>query len=312
MGLSRKKRTVQLERGTWLHSLLETYYNGEDWKAKHKELMREFYDLFEEEREELGDLPTECLRIFRSYLRHYRDDLERYVVVDTELDEIITLPNGLRFQVIVDLIVEDRQTKKLQAWDHKSRKNLADTDDMLLDPQLTRYFYALEYLGYAPLGGVCYNELCTKPPCVPELLKDGGLTQRKNIFTDVATYMSEIKRHGLDPNDYTDILRHIATTQKGKFFRRTVLPKDPPMLKTMMRELSQTAEEILAAEKRNRYPRTFLSKQCSWDCDYRDACIVELHGADPTPIFKMNFETKEQREKREKRERLRKLRKGTL
>src|SRR6478736_4880905 len=147
-----KKRVVQLERGSWIHDLLMHHYDGHDWEAQHKVLTKKFYALFEEEREELGDLPVECQRIMKSYLRTYKEEDKQYRVVDSELDEIITLPNGLRFQIIVDLILEDIRTGDLIAWDHKTWKNFSDTDSMLLDPQLTRYFWGLQHGVQAPCG----------------------------------------------------------------------------------------------------------------------------------------------------------------
>jgi hypothetical protein len=302
-GWERREKKIQLERGSWLHKLLEVYYKGDDWKAAHKQLTKEFYLLFEEERIDLGDMPADCLRIFRSYLRTYQDDFKRYNVVDTELDETVTLPNGMKLRVIIDLILEDKHTGLLFAWDHKSRKSFADDENMVLDPQLTRYYSGLEILGYTPLGGVGYNELRTKPPAVPERLQRGGLSKRANIDTDVYTYMREIKRYDLDPNDYADILRLIATRQKGKFFRRTILPKDPPMLKAMLKETVQIVNQIGDAHRKDRFPRTF-DNSCAWSCDFKDLCIADLHGANIAPLVKMNFTTREQRERKKKVERI--------
>lgn len=296
MELRPKRKSVQLERGSWLHDLLQHHYDGEDWKTRHKELTEEFYNLFEEEREDLGDLPTECGRIMRAYLRTYKHEDSRFRVVDSELDEIYPLPNGLKIHVIVDLIWEDLVDGGLWIVDHKTRKNIGDDTSMLLDPQLTVYYYILEQMGYLPLKGVIYNEICTKPPVVPQLLKRGGLSKRKNIATDVATYMREIRRHGLDPNDYADILRHIAAHQHNRFFRRTMIPKDPPVLKTMMKEMVHTAQEIREGQKRSRYPRTFIQGQCKWDCEYLDLCLTQLHGGDMEPLIKMNFERRKRGE----------------
>lgn len=272
-----------------MHELLQAFYEGEDWKSKHLELTARFNSLWEEEREELGDLPKECLAIMRSYLRHYKADSERYRVIDCEMDEIITLPNGLRLQIIIDLIVEDIIDGGLWIWDHKFRERLAEVDDMLLDPQLTLYFWGVERLGYTPLRGAMYNEVRTKPPAVPQLLKSGGLTKRMNIDTDVFTYMREIRRHELDADDYSDILQVIAHKQKDKFFRRTKLPKDPPVLKTMMTELVDTAREIQGAERTATFPRTFDSS-CKWGCEYKNLCLAQLHGADISSMIKMDYE----------------------
>lgn len=286
--LRKKKKAVQLARGSWIHDLLQHHYDGEDWRARHVELTDEFNRLFEEEREDLGDLPGECLRIMRSYLRHWKAEDKRWHVVDSEMNETITLPNGVDFNFIIDLVVEE--DGGLWIVDHKTVKSFMDADFMLIDAQLARYHYALEQLGgYTPLRGIIFNELRTKPPTIPKSLKSGGLSQAKNIDTDVATYLQAIRRHGLDPEDYRDTLLRLARTKENDFFRRTRLPKDRPLTRQLMRELGWTAQEIIDAERRQHFPRT-PDKSCTWMCDFSDICIVELFGGDPSHIIKSNFE----------------------
>lgn len=287
--LEPRKRSVQLERGSWIHALLEAYYTGEDWKAVHKEFSKRFFDYDEETREDLGDLPNECKRIMLSYIRYWRDIDQHYRVIDAELDEYVTLPDGITLQIIVDLVLEEKRTGKLWAWDHKTRKSFESYEGMVLDPQLTLYFMGLEILGYKPMAGVVYNEIRTKAPVIPEQLASGGLSQRKNMDTDAATYLREIKRLGLDPGQYRDMLLHLKRNEHERFFRRISLPKDPPMVKIVRRETVQTAQEIMDAEAKDRFPRSFDAKQCKWDCDFKDLCLAEYHGADYEPIVRMNF-----------------------
>lgn len=289
LGLRPKQKALPLERGDWLHQMLECYYEGGDWRALHKSLSEGFFTLFEEEREELGDLPGETKRIMLSYMRRWKREDERYTVIDAELNEIITLKNGLEFNFIIDLIVED-ELGGLWLWDHKTVKNFMDGDFMLLDAQLARYFWAAEKMGYAPLKGVVFNEIRTKPPAVPELLKSGGLSQRKNIDTDYSTYMREIKKHELDPAPYEELL-HRLKQNSGKFFRRTVMPKDTALTKRTMKDLIQTAQEIGAGVKLNRFPRS-VNKGCTWDCEFKDVCMTEYFGGDPTSLIKANFESR--------------------
>jgi len=285
-----KAKALPLEKGSWCHSLLQAYYEGKDWMKVHKELTQKFLNLWEEHREELGDsLPSDCGRIMRGYLRNYPDDHDRYKVIDAEMDEVVTLPNGLRLNVIVDLILEDTLEGGLCFWDHKFRSKLGDPDDMMLDPQLTLYFWALEKMGYRDMRYGLYNEVRTKVPTIPKLLVRGGLSQAKNIDTDLYTYIREIRRHELDPRDYTEILQHIATNEETRFFRRTPIPKDPPVLRTTLREAIDTAIEIQRAEKQERYPRSF-EPGCKWDCEFKGLCIAELHGADISSMIKQNFE----------------------
>lgn len=295
-----KAKQLGLEKGSWMHGLLQAHYEGKSWKKVQKELTKQFINLFDEVREELGDLPGECKRLMLSYLRQYPNDHERYRVVDVELDEIITLPNGLKLQIIVDLIVEDLLEGGLWLFDHKFRGKLADSVDQILDPQLTLYYWGLEYIGYKDLRGAIYNEVRTATPKVPQVLKSGQLSQRMNIDTDVYTYMSAIKQHELDPADYSEILTHIATNEEIRFFRRTPIPKDPPVIKTVMRDLVATAQEIQSAESHGRYPRT-IDKSCNWGCEFRNICMAEMHGADITSIMKADFEVARRRSGKEER-----------
>jgi hypothetical protein len=270
-----------------MHELLQTHYDGEDWKAVHNNLTKEFYNLFEEEREDLGDLPDECGRLMKSYVMRYKEEDKQYRVIDSELDEIVTLPNGLKLEIIIDLIVEDRRGG-IWIWDHKFRKRFEATENIILDPQMTLYFWGVEQLGYTPLRGAVQNEVRTKAPTVPRLLKTGGLSRARNIDTDLYTYASAVRSAGFDLGDYAQTLRSIAVRSKDSFFRRTSIPKDPPVVRTMMRELNMTAQEIQKAEKTNRFPRTYDSS-CRWQCEYKDLCIAELHGGDISSMIRSNF-----------------------
>jgi RecB family exonuclease len=312
LGLRPKAKALALERGSWLHTLLEVHYEndprkvievgrrgrrsgkkikvGDSWRKAHAVLTKQFLTLFEEEREELGDLPGECERIMKSYLRRWKKEDRRYTVIDAELDEILTLPNGLEFNFIIDLIVEDERGG-LWLWDHKTVSKFMDSDFMLLDAQLARYFWAAEKMGYTPLKGVVFNEIRTKAPAIPEVLKSGGLSQRKNIDTDFYTYAREIQRLGLDPRPYINLL-HQLKGNTNKFFRRTVMPKDRGLTKRTMLDLIQTAQEIEAAGKRDRFPRT-VNKTCTWDCEFKDVCMTEYFGGDPTSLIKANFESRD-------------------
>jgi hypothetical protein len=96
-----KAKNRNLEMGSWIHDLLMHYRDGEDWRGRHDQLSNEFYSYFEEERELLGDLPTDCLRIMRSYIRQYGiSDKNHYRVIDSELNEVVTRPHPTRSSVL--------------------------------------------------------------------------------------------------------------------------------------------------------------------------------------------------------------------
>lgn len=288
MNLKSKKRARPLELGSFVHELMQWHYDGMDWKEAWRQGRDQFYGLFEEEREDLGDIPADALRIFTAYLRHYRDEDQHYHIIDTELDEVITLPNGLRFRMIIDLVVEEPDGG-IWLWDHKNVGNFMPVEFMLLDSQLSRYFWGAQYLGYKPLRGILFNELITKPPTLPKLLKNGKeLEKRKNIRCDYYTYLHEVKRHNLPIKPHKEFLLYLKSKTQDDWFRRTRLPKDAPLTQRMMQELTMTSREIKNAEETDSFPRT-PDKSCVWGCDYTGLCQLQLQGADIRPMIKQGF-----------------------
>lgn len=295
-----KRRKIHLELGSWVHDLLMHYHDGQDWKKQHRLLTVKFNNLFEEEKEDLGDLPQEALRLMSSYLRHYEKQDKDHHTIDTEMNEIITMPDGTEFNFIIDEIYEE-PGQGLWLRDHKTVGKFMPADFMLIDAQLTRYFYCAEKLGYTPLLGVEFNEIRTKAPVVPEELKSGLLSQRQNMDTDYWTYLRAIKRRKQSPKIYMETLRRLWEREQGdsRFFRRSRLPKDKPVTDRMMAELTMTAQEIEAAEAVNRFPRT-ADKSCEWMCDYMDLCVVELTGGDTSSLIKMKYDQKKRNEEDDK------------
>lgn len=296
MGLRPKQRKFHLELGSWVHDLLMTRADGHDWKLRHRVLKAKFDNLFEEEKEDLGDLPAEAQRLFRSYLRTYEKKDKDHRVIDTEMDEIITMPSGVEFNFIIDEIYEDSEGLWLR--DHKTVSKFMPKDFMLLDAQLTRYFYCAEKMGYTPLMGVEFNEIRTKAPTVPHRNQNGMLSQAKNIDTDYWTYLAEIKKLNQSPKLYMETLRRLWE-QDEKFFRRSRLPKDRPVTEQMMIELDMAVDEIAEAEHFNRFPRT-PDKSCEWMCDYKDICIIDLQGGDISSAVKSKYETRKSSRKDDK------------
>jgi hypothetical protein len=297
-GLRRKKKNKNLAMGSWMHDLLMVYMDGEDWVAAHRKRVDEYMTYFEEEREDLGDLPNECSRLMKSYIRTYgKADKRDYRVIDTEMDEIITLPNGLEVNVIIDIVLEARRGGGLWAKDYKTRTKFDAKDLILLDPQYTTYYDALEIMGYNKLKGFIVDEIRKKAPTVPRVLKSGHLSQAKNIDTDVWTYMAAIRTAGHSPDRYSTILQHLAANQKERFFRRTYIPKDPPTIRRTRRELIQSARQMEKAMSNPRrvYTRA-VDNSCLFMCDYRDLCVVDLHGGDTSMMKKMGFEVKNDEE----------------
>jgi PD-(D/E)XK nuclease superfamily len=282
-----KRIKLPLKQGDWMHQLLMVHYDGHDWRERQEVLVADFNKLFDEEKEEYGDLPANTERMMKAYLAHYKEEDARYTTIDSEVDELVPLPDGTLFNLIIDRIVEEPDGG-LWIWDHKFVGRFMPPDFMLIDTQLARYFWGARKLGYKNLRGVLFNEVITKPPTLPKELKSGGLEQRKNAWCDAYTYYAELKRRGLDPGPYKKHLMFLKARHK-EWFRRQRLPRDAPMTRQVMRELLQTVYEIKDATGREAFPRT-PRKECQWDCDYLEPCIIQLQGGDISDVIRHKFE----------------------
>ena len=63
-----------LRRGTLAHQMIEDHANGKSpWKALRK-FRREYNRMFQEEKEEYGNLPLVTARLMAGYFRWYKED----------------------------------------------------------------------------------------------------------------------------------------------------------------------------------------------------------------------------------------------
>lgn len=286
--LRAKRIALPLKKGDWLHQLLMVHYDGQDWKIRQRELTQKFGQLFQEEKEEYGNLPLETARIMTSYLQHYKHEDNFYKIIDSEIDVVCGLPNGDTFNFIIDLVVQE-EDGSIWIWDHKNVSSFMDSTYMELDNQLLRYAWGARQIGIKDLRGVVFNELCTKAPTIPELGARGELTRRKDLQCDVYTYLREIHKQELNPQDYKAQLKHLLG-QSDKWFRRTRMPADKKLVAASMHELAMTSREIKAASRRREFPRS-VDKSCTWMCEYLQICRIERQGGDIKDIVRHRFDT---------------------
>lgn len=295
-----------LERGKWVHSLFEAYYTGGDWKAKHRELTRKFNELFDEEKEMLGDLPRECARLMQSYLWHYGatgDDMHGWEVIAVEAVIECRLPNGTIYRGKVDMIVRD----KYGVWivDHKTHKTLPDFSFRLLDSQSGMYLWAL-LRGVLILAdgtrtpieidGFIWNYVRTKAPVVPQLVDVNRAPRlsRRRIETDYPTMRRAITDYGLDPEDYRPQLLALKkdrwrpdATQTSPFFRRETLSKSDDMLERIAAEAFHTTTRM--EEYDFEISERVVERSCKFACSYNRLCMTELFGGNADQVRRQGF-----------------------
>lgn len=288
--LRRKRKALPLVRGTILHEVLEAWKNPgiiETPNEIFEKYEKEFKEFFLEEQEEHGDIPGDMRRIFQGYVREYKDDQLEY----ESFEEFVAtdLAPNLRFVGYIDNRVRDRNNLRF-IMDHKTHKVLPNEEKRFSDIQLVFYVWAFNREhSTSRVDGVLWDYIRTKPPAIPEQLKNGELSQRKNIDTDYHTYMSEIKRLKLDPEPYSEILNQLKN-RESSFFRRVFLPSPPKaMIETVVEDMRTTAKMAL---KLGSYATRNLTHDCP-TCEFYELCHAELRGLDHKFIQKARYEVKE-------------------
>lgn len=294
-----------LQRGTWVHELLQVHYEGGDWKARHAELTKKFNLLMDVEMEELGDLPTECARLMRSYLWHYgankHDPMHGWEILGAEQTFEAVWPDsedGLDiYRCRVDLLVRDEYG--LLIVDHKTHKTLPDHTNRVLDAASPLYIWAARESGH-DVRGFQWNYIRVKAPTTPKLVYVGTTRERLSeaaIDTDFPTYYRGITALGLNPRDepHRTKLRHFLSQrwrpdgpQTSGFFRRDILEKDDEMIARVVATAMKTRDRMHEDYKDLDVVERNNGRNCSW-CRFRTLCTTEMFGGNGDLIRRKEF-----------------------
>ena len=296
INLYKKRRpAAPLIRGSILGECLDQTADNQSYAPVIAKYQKEFGKLFKEEREEYGDILGECSRIVDNYTAHYKDDGLTYrcgtdgkpyeieVKAEFKIDDY-----KIKFQGHIDKLVQDEKDRLL-VMDHKSHRVIPDSSARFNDLQLLTYVWLLPQSNIAlEADGVLWDYLRTKPPTIPEQLKNGKLTVRANLDTDYNTYLGEINRLKLDPADYAETLDRLKSQGLTRYFERIILPAPgKEMIKNVVSDFKETIHQIIDANNRGTYVRN-MSKECSW-CEFHSLCSAELRGLDTSFILKHEY-----------------------
>lgn len=289
-----KEKQRPLYLGNWIHSALETHYRDGDWRIGHQLYVDNWNKLFEEERIMLRrpkkgrpttpPLPEMVERIMKSYLWYYKNEGWRVVLTEQKIEVHIPVKGGgfYLFKGIVDLVVEDEEGLY---WviDHKTASTIPDpTSFHAMDPQLMLYPWAIEKQLGLKIAGVIYNYVKSKAPSVPKLTKAGAVSRSK-ITTDYPTLARFFRSNGLDPADYSEVLRPLR--RKSPFLRRYRLPREAFVTREILLDAITVVKRIHTPQ---RYFRV-ITRDCARMCSYHDICRSELNGMDTADMRKRNF-----------------------
>lgn len=289
--LEPKQRNEKLTIGSAIHKFLEMLYSGQG-VAKSLNALVQYIDENNSGDDEVAhqDLKTLAENICINYISHYKHD-PQWKVVAVEMPFSIPLNPDMNYTGIIDLLIQD-QDGKYWFVDHKTTNALDIYDkNSDMDRQISRYWAALEQMGYS-IQGFIYNILLKDYPQPPKVLKSGALSKDKSQKTDYTLYTQAIVDNGLNPEDYADFLQYLQEQPK-EFFRRITVDRTPQERKTSLEELEQVIEDIQIKSELLK-PKWYrnITKDCHWDCAFKSLCQAEMDGSNADHIRAELFQVK--------------------
>lgn len=297
-GLQRVRPAAAPHRGTILHETLDARARramGDKKSIPLSVLMdyeKKYRALFREEREIYGENFIEDIkRVFEGYERQYAQDGWTYEYSEQEIETSL-LDDRVNYHGTLDKIIRTRDDRR---WlvDHKTHKSIPTEEQRFQDYQMLLYVWAWNREHpKEPIDGIIWDYIRTKPPTIPEQLKNGQLTQRANLDSDVFTYMAELKRLKLNPSLYAEYLEGLRRRSVDKFFLRVPLPKPSQAMTIAVVDDFKATTEVMLKCKR---PTRTMTKDCSW-CEFYRLCTAELRGLDYKYILKSEYEERKDEE----------------
>ncbi len=212
------------------------------------------------------------------------------------------LPTNLRtgdhqivyYEGTFDRVVKDENGQYFIV-DIKTAKSF-DVNQLDTNAQATRYGWAGNQLYGIDFAGCIWQTHKKSVPYEPEELKRGGLSVNKNQDTTHFLYRRALtKMYGerwKSEQKYVDMLNHllaVETDTSDKFIRRDKAIRN----KAQYINGAKHGENILIDmldPSLSCYPNP--TRDCSWDCDFRDLCIQMDDGSDYQSVINNEFEVK--------------------
>jgi hypothetical protein len=180
----------------------------------------------------------------------------------------------------MDRIVQD----KLGRWwimDWKTAKG-ADTNKLDTDDQISAYLWAAEQWFGRPIYGFVYVQLTKELPKPPKRIGSGSLSVDKKQKTTHALLKAEIVKDYGDvrkaPAKIIDFLNHLAaeeTPEGDRFVRWDLVTRNHA-------QKVSTYHHIMGEVELQTNPDLYLfpnpTRDCIWDCPFRNACIMTDRG----------------------------------
>lgn len=300
--------------GRMMHNYFEVFYKSIFERANPAKAHARAFETFDEEEEKVKQLAwiasglgenevaaelsasiPQVRDLAAAYFRvRGRDDAKAHDILHVEERFEVPLWNdGPVLPARIDLVTRDKDGW-VHLWEHKTTRSIPRIGTRLIDLQTTIYNAVMQDRLGLTADFVTWNYINTKKLFRPELMKRGGLTQRKNLHTTVDIYTQAINDSGLKVQDYQLTLEQIALMEQEDIFQRFELPlqKDEHLL---LNDLVRTARRTEKMFSNSEYkPIRNVGRDCGY-CPYAKMCEAAILGYDVDEVRQRYFTQEEQR-----------------
>ena len=220
-------------------------------------------------------------------------------LVELDFDLPIEGP-GIRENVTysgtIDRVVRD-ELGTIWLLDYKTAAQF-DTAKLEQDPQVSAYMLAAREIFDLDVAGMVYIQFKKAFPVEPELLKSGKFSTNKTQKTSYSLYKEALNNLYGDRvewrkefPEYVKYLNYLADQESNdgdKFIRYDKVERWGNHLDSVKEQILMEAREMTDVNLPI-YPNP--TKDCSWDCPFRTACLAKDDGSDYQSIIDSLFTT---------------------
>jgi len=251
-------------RGTMWHQMLDSHYTALKEGAGPEGARKAVAQRVQDFRSVGKDPDTIDLLVwmYEGYVEKWGFD-EQWEVLVVEYKTIVPLRTAtgrlskFDLKMMIDLVVRDRDTRKVWIVDHKSHANLPKDRELELDDQFGLYTWGLRALGH-DIFGCIYNTART--------------TRNKGDFPNALEDWERRKAAGEKPG-----ARPKVQTLEERF--------DRYLMNRTKRETDNIALDALSTARSlyssaNAGERHANNDTCKWKCDFTEACLLGRKTSD--------------------------------
>lgn len=201
----------------------------------------------------------------------------------------ISLTPSIQSNGYIDMITTGPDGTLL--WEHKSHESIPRQERRLRDLQTLLYARVAEQALGIKTDGVLWNYLRTKEPTVPDLLKSGQLTKRKDLDSTWGTYLAAIQQNGLREEDYSDVKERLADAEIESFFPRhslAIVQQDAILIHDYIRTAKRIEERRWEWETGRDTPIRNVGYKCDF-CEFAPLCQAAIITGDDQDVIDLRY-----------------------